>query len=1604
MKKTALSLLIASLLSSSNLANANNEPDYVFEFLNTKGLFQPLDLTPEFNENGGFSAENGSLTFRLKNSTTFSTFFGAANPNSATEYLSLYSQSKNGKDTFGLEIRKGSNLIHNDKLKIEIPKSTSEYRNVTYTFNKESGEINIYVDGKKEHTHREGSKFFKDISGLKNAFLGKTGRSTQGNNKSWHYLGDIYYADFDKNVLTDQEIAEKHNALNYLEYKREPLGAIKTTPENLFTPGQENSRNYRIPSLLTTKNGTVIAAIDKRNQHSADWGNIDTVIRRSLDNGKTWESDQVIIDLVSQPYVRGTKNSAFLIDPLMVQDKRSGRIFMLLDMFPEMQGLFNFPNHGEGTGYKKINGKHYRLLKDEDGNHYTVREEGIVYNEENKPTNYRVVIEGTQSIAYKDLGDLYQGDQKLGNIFLNTDNPGLDNRGNSLSHPNDGPTGKAPLTAKKTSYLWLTHSDDDGVTWSNPIDITPQVKEDWMKFLGVGPGTGIQLKDGTLIMPVYYTNNLHNHLSSQSAAVIISKDGGATWERGESPMDRWAYDNDGTRELNNGLETTESQVIELDNGDLKMFSRNKLSTKVIISTSKDKGYTWQKTYQEDDILLEPYSQLSVIKYSKKINGKEIVLFANPFSHPVDPERAPGRGPRVNGRVWMGEVQEDGTIKWKYNTTITTDSYAYNSLTELPDGRIGLMYESGSDIKYIAFNLQELVWHDNYIYRDKRDQETPKDVRLDSFYEETFYKIGDGEMVKLGEGVNPAHLVIQEGSALLNQSANADNGQKQAYASVVVQENATVRLGSADQVPLNQLYLNNATLDLNGQEITVSAADQLTQAVEQPNQANPQAIMGNIVNENPDAEATLNYTVGGRDRFIVGNVGNEKGKLNLTYSPIEAESGLSIAGNSVLNVVDVKSGGVAYTINPQNQHTQHSVKTLKVADNAFFGTDSNTTTTIENAHLAGTNSNVAFLANENEKNQITVNTAGTGNFTTGGAGLVELSGNLNHNGKTDFASGKVEFNGTLANSTLVVNTGTTLGGNATITGDTTLKQGSVISLGFNQPAGEFGAKVMQFANVVNEGARVLLRVNNADENSATWKHDQLIITGQLQTENAIPVDVQLLDTVEGNTDTNNNGKYDVDEGLSLIKVAAESNKLQQFVFGNTITRARSNGLFQNELVSVDAAASNQEANDGTKFYDYRLQTKLVDAQGNSPEAVIRSLEQVGTPEIIDLPTVSDEEIAKILLEQKVEKAEADKAAAEQKAQQAQTDKAAAEQQAQQAQTDKAKAEEALRNLKAEKAAENAQKQQQMDNAAKQYRAALHQKVPSYLVANTAMLNQGETVRRQFMGNIWADDKKGFYVNQQNGNSTYRSNLGFTDYGYGYKANQSSTLFGGFAPLSGNTELHAAVGFGKQSVKPQAVDGASETRYKSTSFLVGLHNKWDNVIFNTVLGYHLHRGKVSTSSEKNIARIEGTQVQFAGEVGYEIPVGQFAITPIFGLSYNQLRTDVEDSQDRWNVALKPYNVFSQQVGTQLSWKNDVVKLSAGAFYENSNGKPKAVSVSAGSQQAEFITGRQGNALLLNVNSDFTIAKQFSLGLRLEHRHGLSKAELKQTQFSGKLEYKF
>jgi sialidase-1 len=96
----------------------------------------------------------------------------------------------------------------------------------------------------------------------------------------------------------------------------------------------------------------------------------------------------------------------------------------------------------------------------------------------------------------------------------------------------DGPEplifeGKAPRTA------WMTRSDDDGVTWARPREITADVKRtDWTWF-AFGPGHGVALHDGRLLVPSVHARAVeYRHSDPCRAHVTLSDDHGATWRAG----------------------------------------------------------------------------------------------------------------------------------------------------------------------------------------------------------------------------------------------------------------------------------------------------------------------------------------------------------------------------------------------------------------------------------------------------------------------------------------------------------------------------------------------------------------------------------------------------------------------------------------------------------------------------------------------------------------------------------------------------------------------------------------------------------------------------------------------------------------------------------------------------------------------------------------------------------------------------------------------------------------------------------------------------------------------------------------------------------------
>lgn len=447
----------------------------------------------------------------------------------------------------------------------------------------------------------------------------------------------------------------------------------------VFESGINNEKNedgiksYRIPALLYTNKGTIIAGADQRHDHHYDWGNIDMVVRRSEDQGKTWGPIIKLVDLKENEQAQNKDyNAAFNIDMALVQDPVTDRIFALYDMFGEERGVFGMLETPEKMKqYTKINGQSYlNLYKDQEEAPYTVREQGKVYSPKGLETDYQVIVNSTTS-PYRDLGDIYRGSELIGNIYFRT---------NSSS----------PFRITNKIYLWESHSDDDGITWSTPKDITAQVKEDWMQFYGIGPGTGIVLHagpyKGRIVIPTYSTNHEKELDGSQSARVIYSDDHGETWHSGNAVNDGRILD-DGSVIHSSTMnhkeaQNTESTVIQLNSGVIKYFMRN-LTGKLQVATSYDGGLTWDKTVETYKEVNDVYVQLSSIQTVQ--DGQEYVVLTN------------ANGPkRVNGYARLARVEKDNSLTWINHKLIQEGKFAYNALQQIGEDRFGILYEHAVD--------------------------------------------------------------------------------------------------------------------------------------------------------------------------------------------------------------------------------------------------------------------------------------------------------------------------------------------------------------------------------------------------------------------------------------------------------------------------------------------------------------------------------------------------------------------------------------------------------------------------------------------------------------------------------------------------------------------------------------------------------------------------------------------------------------------------------------------------------------------------------------------------------------------------------------------
>ena len=641
-----------------------------------------------------------------------------------------------------------------------------QWNSVTFTVEKPTtevptGRVRLYVNGVLSRTSLKSGKFIKDMPDVNHVQIGATKR---GSKTVWGSNLQVRNLTVYDRALTQDEVRTRSQLFERGDLRQElPEGAEISKKTDVFTAGTNGQSNpdginsYRIPALLKTDKGTLIAGADERRLHHSDWGDIGMVVKRSEDKGQTWGDRITLTNLRDNPKAKDPNiGSPVNIDMVLVQDTETKRIFSVYDMFPEGKGIFGMSSERE-VAYKEIDGKTYQILYREGENGaYTIRENGVVYTPDGQATDYRVVVNPVKP-AYSDKGDLYQGEQLLGNIYFTSNKT-------------------SPFRIAKDSYLWMSYSDDDGKTWSAPQDITPMVKADWMKFLGVGPGVGITLQNGPhkgrIVVPVYTTNRTNHLNGSQSSRIIYSDDHGKTWHMGGGVNDnRTLHDGtvvDSSNMNNYYAQNTEASVVQLNNGQLKLFMRG-LTGDLQVATSNDGGITWDNYVARYDVP-DVYVQMAATHTVQ--DGKEYILLAN--------ANGPGR---KNGYIRVARVEEDGELTWLHHHLIQEGEYAYNSLQQIGPKEFGLLYEhheAGGNPYTLSF--KKFNW--DYLTKERL---ASKEVKVTSAMEkwpgiiamefDSEVLVNQAPTLKLANGKTATFMTQYDTKTLLFTIAPEDIGQK-----------------------------------------------------------------------------------------------------------------------------------------------------------------------------------------------------------------------------------------------------------------------------------------------------------------------------------------------------------------------------------------------------------------------------------------------------------------------------------------------------------------------------------------------------------------------------------------------------------------------------------------------------------------------------------------------------------------------------------------------------------------------------------------------------------------------------------------------------------
>lgn len=426
---------------------------------------------------------------------------------------------------------------------------------------------------------------------------------------------------------------------------------------------------YRIPSMVTLDDGTVVAAADARWDGGMDGGGNDVITARSTDNGDTWSYTWA--GYYGDNGNVFSKASTSYCDSNIATDGKN--LYMLSTFFASGVAINGTSANAQPSKDTGLDSQGRLLLARNGGDYdYYVGAVGADGYASIYRTSDSKVVSG-----YKVNGEfeLFKDGAYVGCVWYSN----------------------CEFQAKKCQYLFFRTSVDYGKTWSAPSLVN--ARKSGEKFLGAGPGRAIVTDDGTICMPVYvYGDNAWGSGdSSQATSFIYSKDHGKTWSRTANFTSTSSFGGSGW--------SSEAQLVDLGNGIVRCFYRNgKKKIMYCDATWNGSGYQWGDVV-DTGIDIWGNCQLSAVMYPYLIDGKRAILVSSPSSTEG----------RKTGAIFTLLLNDDNTVSTQYaKKTITAEgaTFAYSCLTVLKDGRVADLYETDAcDFTYKVYDIETLTGMD-----------------------------------------------------------------------------------------------------------------------------------------------------------------------------------------------------------------------------------------------------------------------------------------------------------------------------------------------------------------------------------------------------------------------------------------------------------------------------------------------------------------------------------------------------------------------------------------------------------------------------------------------------------------------------------------------------------------------------------------------------------------------------------------------------------------------------------------------------------------------------------------------------------------------------